>query len=361
MKKLLIKGYYSFNNFGDDILLQSILDTFSDNKKYKVTVLANQNNRIKKNNSTLFESPSKINTVKAILENDVLVYGGGSQFQDYKQISNYLNMFYNLFLVLLCKLIGKKVVHLNVSIGPINSKIGFYTYKLLFNLSNIIIVRNLKSINLLNKMLVDRKKITFSPDLAYIRDKKFIEKKDKKILGLNLLDFNLTTSNKNNSSININQKIIDFLDDIRISENIEINFLSFQNTKNICDHNNLIMDNFNLVEYNEGIEKFEQAISRCDYLITQRFHAAIYGHLNNIPQINLAYHEKCLDLMDHLEYREDAYIDIVNNQFNEQDFKKRLYDMLQNPNKYYSAKSSNGEAVKLRNVLSNLHKDLEAL
>ncbi len=42
MKNILLRGYYGYNNFGDDALLSTMLNkVFNDRSKYKVTVLSN--------------------------------------------------------------------------------------------------------------------------------------------------------------------------------------------------------------------------------------------------------------------------------------------------------------------------------
>lgn len=87
MKKVLIKGYYGYENLGDDFILYTILHTLNDCGKYKITVVSSGDRY-----ETLFEIFTnltckvllkpwrKFTKLTQLLRNDYWIIGGGGLF-----------------------------------------------------------------------------------------------------------------------------------------------------------------------------------------------------------------------------------------------------------------------------------------
>lgn len=141
MKKVLICGYFGFNNFGDELLLDQVIKDL-----LKVGFF-------RENISTISKTPnitSEIYNIKAsarlniftlfwsIISVDILVFTGGL-FQDKTSLKSFL---YYFFIAFLGVLTNKKIVFYGSGIGPIKSKIALGLFNFLIDKIDYITVRD---------------------------------------------------------------------------------------------------------------------------------------------------------------------------------------------------------------------------
>ncbi|MBQ9688546.1 polysaccharide pyruvyl transferase CsaB [bacterium] len=146
--KILISGYYGFDNFGDESILQTL-----------VTKLKTQNNKI----TVLSSNPQKtseyydVSSVYSfdmfkvfanILKCDTFISGGGSLLQD---TTSFKSLAYYLILLNLALFFGKKVVIFAQGLGPFRNKLGALWVKHTLKRCSYISVRDKKSQFLLKK------------------------------------------------------------------------------------------------------------------------------------------------------------------------------------------------------------------
>ncbi|KAF2956460.1 polysaccharide pyruvyl transferase family protein [Marinitoga sp. 38H-ov] len=93
MKKIFIIGYYGYNNIGDEILFESILDIFEElnfvGDIYIISDKVNQKEKYSFNiiNIEKFDFPKIVNKIK---ESDIVIYGGGNLFQTETSLRSFL-------------------------------------------------------------------------------------------------------------------------------------------------------------------------------------------------------------------------------------------------------------------------------
>ena len=95
-KKVLVSGYIGFNNFGDEAIFYALSKKLK-NLNCTVSVLCNNKDFVEKTYDVItynFKKPLEI--LKAILNCDVLISGGGSLLQN--KTSNF-SLFYSLFII----------------------------------------------------------------------------------------------------------------------------------------------------------------------------------------------------------------------------------------------------------------------
>lgn len=162
--KILLTGYYGCGNLGDDALLFALLKQLKD-APVSYSVLLGDFNQ----SSDFLDAPwiprmdlKKIR--QAIHQHDVLVFGGGSLFQD---ITSMKSVLYYAMLVFYAKLARKKVFLLGQGIGPLQTPFGRYLAALAFKKADGITVRDPESFALLKKMGV-RTPLTQTADLAFL-------------------------------------------------------------------------------------------------------------------------------------------------------------------------------------------------
>lgn len=140
MNKILISGYYGFNNLGDEAILETIIHRIrhaipaSDIRVLSATPeRTSENYGVKACNRKQFTS-----VMKALMDCDVLISGGGSLLQD---VTSKLSIKYYLAIILMAKLLGKRVMVYSQGIGPINKESNRILTKWILSLVDCITVR----------------------------------------------------------------------------------------------------------------------------------------------------------------------------------------------------------------------------
>ena len=115
-KKILISGYYGFDNSGDDAILKAIVkDLKENNSSIEITAFSN--------NPTFTEKIYDINAVnrfgirdvfRAIKNCDLFISGGGSLLQD---VTSTRSLLYYIALMKIAKLFNKPVMVYALFIG----------------------------------------------------------------------------------------------------------------------------------------------------------------------------------------------------------------------------------------------------
>lgn len=113
--RLLISGYYGFQNFGDEALLAALLAKLSD---YDVTVLSGNPEA-----TTAMHGVPAVHRYRgalgAIRRADALIFGGGGLLQDR---TSRRSLTYYTGLIRIAKMLGKRVVLLGQSLGPLTAR-----------------------------------------------------------------------------------------------------------------------------------------------------------------------------------------------------------------------------------------------
>ncbi|MGM0901298.1 MAG: polysaccharide pyruvyl transferase family protein [Bacillota bacterium] len=336
MKKVLIRGYYDFNNFGDDALLYTLIKKiFGDHHEYMITILGNK--KIFNDENVSYSSTKKLNILKQILRNDLLVFGGGSQFQDFGIKRSMKGFIFKLLMILVAKCSGTKVIHLGISIGPIETKIGKLLTKLSLIFSDLIIVRDKKSLLFLNQEIKNKSHYCQLPDLTLLlyNDQRAFKMGGNINIGFNILPFSQTTSSgkdlQNELFNNFRKALTLFKGKY---QNVSFTFFAFQNDPKVSDLveiNNITDENSVIVAYEGSIDEFNTKLAQCTHFVSMRFHAAVFAYMNNLPQINLAYHQKCREFMNEAKYDDAAYLDIINTAITAKDILNMLERLLESP------------------------------
>ena len=121
MYKILISGYYGFNNIGDESILRTVIDNLRlELGDVDLTVLSqNPADTAEKYGVHAVERMKISKIVRAIRGCDMLVFGGGSLLQDATSTASLL---YYLFIIRTARFFKKKVLLYSQGIGPIRGK-----------------------------------------------------------------------------------------------------------------------------------------------------------------------------------------------------------------------------------------------
>ena len=145
-KKVVISGYYGADNFGDETILETIINRLK-NFNANITVFStNPEKTAKTYNVESVKSFSLSKVIGTIMQSDILISGGGSLLQD---ATSTKSLFYYLFIIFIAQLFKKDVIIFAQGIGPISNKFGETLTKKLLKKCKWISVRDDKSLFLL--------------------------------------------------------------------------------------------------------------------------------------------------------------------------------------------------------------------
>ncbi|NLT94588.1 MAG: polysaccharide pyruvyl transferase CsaB [Clostridia bacterium] len=176
MKKIVLSGYYGFNNAGDEAVLYAIINSLKkQDEKIEITVLSNNPEQTAKQYNVKAVNRWKIGEIfNAVKNSNLLISGGGSLLQD---VTSKNGILYYLGVIFIAKLLRKPVLIYSQGIGPVNSKRNRLLTAFVLNRVNCITVRDSGSKKDLEEMGVKKEIIVAAdPVLGISSDEIKIEK-----------------------------------------------------------------------------------------------------------------------------------------------------------------------------------------
>lgn len=280
--KIVVSGYIGFDNFGDESILEVLLDNLKSNGA-EITVISSNPQKTKLIHGVKTCKTFNLGAIIfSMLKTDILISGGGSLLQDKTSLKSLL---YYLFIIWCAKLFGKKVIIFAQGIGPIKNPFAKFLTKYTLKSCNLQNVRDEKSLFLLRGWGIDA---SLQCDPVFNLNIPQYEPKGK--VGIQLRSWkHLSEDFLNKLADNIIERFVDK----------EILLFSFQDTLdyNICKvfqtkltlRNPKIKTQIVLNNYpNNIIENFKTL----DYVIAMRFHACLLALMFGIKTLAINYDEK---------------------------------------------------------------------
>jgi polysaccharide pyruvyl transferase WcaK-like protein len=302
--KYLVYGYYGYNNLGDELLLNTIVNNISNkdkNAKFKIlnkssdTLMKYANVEYTDIRDILHDSNNKIlkfiNFFKAfkkyIDECDTFIIGGGTLFMDsgkYSILMMYLSVF-----IKYAKIKNKKVVLLGVGIDILaNPFSNIWMNKILKN-SDKVNLRDKLSYQIANK-INNNQNLFLTQDLVFSNNNYFNIKNTtkEKVIGISLINY--SDKVKNINFIKEINKIIKYY----LDNNFKIKLLSFQT--NIDKSDNLFYQSIENVNRCEiailNIDNIYEIYQNLHYVLSMRFHGILLGLMFNKKVLGIVHEIK---------------------------------------------------------------------
>lgn len=165
--KIVLSGYYGFDNAGDEALLSAItssIKTLAPEAEFVVfSGSPAKTAALHGVKAVYYMQPWAV--IKELATAKLLISGGGSIFQD---VTSTRSLFYYISIVALAKLLGTPVMFYAQGVGPINKKISQKLMRLIANRVDFITLRDEESGELLTQIGVTKppRRITADPVLA---------------------------------------------------------------------------------------------------------------------------------------------------------------------------------------------------
>lgn len=345
MYKILISGYYGFNNIGDESILRAVIDNLQDKlDNIEITVLSKDPvTTAEKYGVNSVNRKSIKSIISAVKKCDLLVSGGGSLLQD---VTSKKSILYYLIIMWMAQFFRKKIFIYSQGIGPINSTLNRKLTSMTLSKVSGIVVRDEASKEFLAEIGVVSNKVVVTAD-PVLRIKPV-----PLLIGQEIL-------RKEGININKEQLTIGFAIRERKLNSEFINELCIAMNRLIEEKNaQIILIPFHFSEDVTVIEEIEKRlgnkvysikhkyltnemlsiIGNMDLLVGVRLHALIHSAIMNVPMIGISYDPKINSFMKSIgmkamcsiyDFNNEYFMEEFNNTIlNKEDLQKRVQKKL---------------------------------
>ena len=300
--KIMISGYYGFNNTGDEAILKSMVGAFKEKiPQIKITVLSH--NPLQTSQTYQVKAINRLHLIdimRCSRDTNLFISGGGGLLQD--STGKGWSILYYLGLILAVKIVKVPVMIYAQGIGPVNKQINKKLIKWILNKVNLITVRDNPSKELLENLGVVKPSIYVNSDPVFLLKKKninniidshpfiqeLINSDNRPLIGVSVREYKSNGSDSKRIFAqaadylieNYQAKIIflplKFDEDVHISEEI----LSLMKNK------------AEVLKIKLEPEELLSVLSRLSLVVGVRLHSIIFSSMANIPFIAFNYDPK---------------------------------------------------------------------
>ena len=308
--KIMISGYYGFNNTGDEAILKSMVGAFKEKiPQIKITVLSqsplqtSQAYQVKAINRLHL-----IDIMRCLRDTNLFISGGGGLLQD--STGKGWSILYYLGLILIAKIVKVPVMIYAQGIGPINKKFNKLLIKWILNKVDLITVRDNPSKKLLNNLGVLGPSIYVNSDPVFLLKKKninhiidnypyikeLINLDDRPLIGVSVREY------KSNSS-DLKRIFAQAADYLIENYQAKIIFLPFKFDEDVHISEeilSLMKNQAEVLKIKLEPEELLSLLSRLSLVIGVRLHSIIFSSMANIPFIAFNYDPKVKYFVEYL-------------------------------------------------------------
>lgn len=291
MKRVVISGYYGYDNIGDEAILYSIIKAIKNlSRDIEIVVLSSSpeitGKRYDVKSAGRYNLPEIISALKGA---DLFISGGGSLIQD---VTSLKSPFYYLSMIQLARLLSKKTIFFCQGVGPLNSNfVRMATLKTLEKV-DLISVRDINSKELLEEIGITRNDIIKSVDPVFLLDDSAKTFRggiaEDNILGISVRPWG-DNSYIQPLSDGVNQLIGDYPD-------LKIHLIPFHKgederlSKSLSELLNT--DKIKLLEAQSHPARMINYYEEIDILLGVRLHSLIYATITATPFVGISYDPK---------------------------------------------------------------------
>ncbi|SHH20241.1 polysaccharide pyruvyl transferase CsaB [Anaerosphaera aminiphila DSM 21120] len=359
-EKILVSGYYGYNNIGDEAILKGLVDGISSKCDADIVVLSKnpdwtsfKYNVKSVNRSNIFE------IIKEVRDCDMILSGGGSLLQD---VTSKKSILYYLAILRLGLLYKKKTFIYSQGIGPITLKRNRYLTKKILNKVDFINVRDSQSARELNELGVNREVLVTTDTVFGINKpskdegKLILEGLGVKEEKLNIAFTIMNWKNYGSRTIEEIKKSIEILlgrEDVNVILIPFFYHLDLEVERKIYNSLREKYENIYLVEEYLHVESYLSLVGNIDIMVSMRLHGLVFGTLMGAYPIGISYDPKIDGFMKELDRVQRLYVEnfkaeeVAEEVFFAISNLKRLREETNNHlGKFYSLTDEHNEAVR---------------
>ncbi|MGM7721723.1 polysaccharide pyruvyl transferase family protein [Metabacillus sp. Hm71] len=291
-------GYYGMLNLGDDLMLKTLLETGTNEKRTVIQFKDNPLPGQDKNIKFLTWPDGKFTKItfalRLILQSKEVIFGGGTCFTDEDGDGFFKYM-------VMAKLLGKKVKYKAIGIGNLKRKSRIFKTKILLSIADEITVRDEQSFNRAKKFTKDKKRIVKEDDLAIksigniIKQEKFTVNRKDPYLALGWRDLKRYDCKEWNDPNYVVDYILKLAKEKGLKKIVMFDVDSYFDADINQTLYDLLVEKTDLdVVYNKSTDIIEKmkVICESNFVFTSRLHVAVIAEEANLPCEALNYSPK---------------------------------------------------------------------
>lgn len=296
--KILMSGYYGFNNSGDEAILTTIYNNIQKmDRNVNITVLSKdpEETMAKYGFKDVVSRFDFFKVLSEIKKCDILLSGGGSLLQD---TTSTRSLMYYLFIIEWAKIMNKKVMLYANGIGPVSKEENRKMVKRVINKADIITLREEDSKKELLAMGITNSNVFVTADPVFTMEPeprdvslKLLSEAgvpdDKGIIGVSVRNW------KNDSDFVL--KFAAICDSIHEKFDKNIVFIVMHNP-NDTNISRLVMEKMKnpsyILEKSYSPKEIMGMIGEMDLILSMRLHTLIFATKQRIPIVGFVYDPK---------------------------------------------------------------------
>jgi len=315
--QICLYGFYGadnnapIRNHGDNAILEAVLSYARSVGKPLLLCLLDDNLSYKKYGNVIRISVNRkwtfLQWIKVIKQSDMLIFGGGGLFQDYRGDGGTAKCLWALnFLFWVA---GRKIFWWSIGIGPLASEESKKYTRMASRCADVITVRDDDSKKMLISLGVNGDRITTTADAVYglnfVQRDMVVPNNDNKLktIGISLLPLKNLVGFEADSEAYIFDEYTKFINRL-LNDNYKIILVAMTNQQDIDAFNQIlpvIKDNrVEIRGFNESLVELCKVISDLDIVIGMRYHSYVLSILSDVPVGGVVYHPKVKSLIDEL-------------------------------------------------------------
>ncbi|MGL5677075.1 MAG: polysaccharide pyruvyl transferase CsaB [Cellulosilyticaceae bacterium] len=295
--KVVISGYYGFNNIGDEAILYTMIEMLKKNiPNISITVLSNNPEETEKTYQVEAINRWDIRSiVKHIKGCDMVVSGGGSLLQD---VTSWKTIPYYLGIIKLGLIYRKKVVFYSQGIGPVNKWWNKWLIKKVASQADHIFVRESMSEKLLKEIGVTAPtSVAIDPVFGIHLDNQLADEMPQLVEHTKKIGVYLRPWKNDKAMVENVCRTLKTL----INEGYEIYMMSMHYEQDIAIArqiaDKLKSDRVVVVDQSLSIDETLAYTAQFDFIIGMRLHSLIMAVAVGTPTIALSYDPKVENVM----------------------------------------------------------------
>ncbi len=298
MKRILISGYYGFNNSGDEAILRLMLaNLHAQLPEAELTVLShNPEDTTRRYGVRAVQRMSLWQILREVAHCDLLISGGGSLLQD---ATSQRSLLYYLTIINLAHRMGKKVFIYSQGIGPLNSPKNRRRTASALRRVDGIVVRDLQSKELLEEIGLNVAQVQVTSDPVLRADRPDLHRGEEILLAEHCpparsgrLRVAWSMKGGDEDFILRQEEAIRWLQQNR---NVDVILIPFHENQDKSVGRRMRRDLGGSVTLLEGrylSEDLLSVVGNMDLLIGVRLHSLIYAAVMGVPMLGISYDPK---------------------------------------------------------------------
>ncbi len=350
--KLLMSGYFGFNNAGDEAILSAIyrnLSSLEENLSLNI-LIAHPKAARKLYDFRMIDRFNVFAVLRAIHRCDILISGGGSLLQDRTSTKSIL---YYLAIINAAKFMGKRVVLYSNGIGPVVKPRNRKLVRNAVARADLVTLRDENSVRELHDMGLDRDDLHVTADPVFTYDcigrqeaEELLKREgiptDKPFVGVSVRNWKNTQE--------FATKIAQICDGIAEKHDRNIVFIIMQNPNDIMISEkvrSLMKQDSYIMFGNYSTSELMGIVGCADFVICMRLHTLIFAAHMGVPTLGIIYDPKVRYYLNMLGMPPIGEVDSLNPEF----AMKQISDLVENYAEYSAELTE--RTRKLRHLASN--------